>query len=167
MSYGNDYNHGQQQHYIPSDPVTPVGEYTPYASTDHFAAQDYIGQDSSGRRDVYPPRGGEEGFPTEGGYGAYEKGVNPVTRGSIAAQVRLSSVMPEWNAAGGRKGPRDRKLTTLVLISAGCRGTDPEEGRPPHVEAGRARRRAHPRWQSEVLRPRLRVQLPARHHYRR
>ena len=68
--------------------------YPPYASTEQFTTQDFVGQDSSGRRDQYPPiRGGDGSSQGDsaaygsGDYGGYEKGTNPISRGSIAAQV--------------------------------------------------------------------------------
>lgn len=79
--------------------VSSSSDFIPHnTSTQHlnrpssFASHDFVGQDHSGSRDSYPPlRGGVSGdaekYGQPGDYG-YEKGMNPVTRGSIAAQVR-------------------------------------------------------------------------------
>jgi hypothetical protein len=66
-----------------STTALPVSEYPPYAQEhSRFGSADFNGRDESGRRAVYPPSSGA--WNAEYGY---EKGVNPVTRGSIAAQV--------------------------------------------------------------------------------
>ena len=67
--------------YPPSSTSLPVEGYT-NASTDYLTSQQFTGRDEAvpgGRnRPTYPPAGEDY---------AYEKGLNPVTRGSIAAQV--------------------------------------------------------------------------------
>lgn len=96
------------QHFDPHQPAhyQQDAAYPPYASAEHFSTQDYVGQDASGRRDQYPPiRGGEGGEPGpgtyhSGDYGGYEKGTNPVSRGSIAAQVSPPA-WPRKRGAGG------------------------------------------------------------------
>ncbi|KAL8292947.1 hypothetical protein RQP46_000641 [Phenoliferia psychrophenolica] len=84
-----------------------ASEYPPYASTEHFRQEDFVGQDQSGRRDQYPPiRGGHGASPdgspdthsanfNSGDYGGYEKGMNPVSRGSIAAQMAAEGQIPK------------------------------------------------------------------------
>lgn len=72
-----------------------------YSSTDRFASRDFVGQDSSGARpqDTYPPTRSD----SEKELGGYEKGANPVTRGSIAAQVSSSGLMMSWASVEGAR----------------------------------------------------------------
>lgn len=87
--------------------ATPASEYPGYNdSTDHLAANSFIGRDEAvpgGRnRPTYPP--------TNDDY-AYEKGLNPVTRGSIAAQVS------PWPLTRARADPPFGVRSSLTLSS--------------------------------------------------
>lgn len=95
----------------PPGPQTPGGpEIAPYSSTDRFAQDDYAGQDSSGARDLYPPKRGKEGEK-----GSFEGGARAVTRGSIAAQVSRdgggdeegANVRDRWRRKGRFRRRRD------------------------------------------------------------
>ncbi|KAM0754026.1 hypothetical protein T439DRAFT_169808 [Meredithblackwellia eburnea MCA 4105] len=83
INNNNSSHNNSIEQYIPSDPPTPSNEH-PYASTDGFAPHDFVGRDHASQRDVYPPNSGE-----------YEKGLNPVTRGSIAAQMVAEGQIPK------------------------------------------------------------------------
>lgn len=93
--------------YPPQGPPTPDGpEFAPYKSTDRFAQDDYVGQDSSGARDIYPPkRGMKEG----GEKHSFEGGARTVTRGSIAAQVSTAARLEEGRESADARDRWRRK----------------------------------------------------------
>lgn len=88
-------NYPPPHHQYPSlsDLATPSSEHPQdyYSSTTNFVQSDYSSphddQNSLGnlRRDIYPPTSNQD----------YEKAVNPVTRGSIAAQMAAEGQIPK------------------------------------------------------------------------
>ncbi|KAK4705342.1 hypothetical protein P7C70_g853, partial [Phenoliferia sp. Uapishka_3] len=87
MSYSHDQYASSRPNFAPDDLHTPPG----YPPTDQFSRDDFVGQDQSGRRDQYPPVRDS----VSGDYGGYEKSTNPMTRGSIAAQMAAEGQIPK------------------------------------------------------------------------
>lgn len=70
-----------------ADPPSPANEYPPYTSTDYISPERDGGGVPGGRQTYPPQQQGDGEWEDKYGAAAYEKAV-PITRGSIAAQVR-------------------------------------------------------------------------------
>lgn len=122
----NLYAPSSQPYAYPPSPAAddhPQPHFPPYSSQDYISPERDGAGVPGGRSATYPPeredaeslKYGAMGGADGGGYGYVEKAGVPVTRGSIAAQVRLSLLPPpsfqgctEPSLVANRWPPRDK-----------------------------------------------------------
>jgi hypothetical protein len=137
----DDYGHPDQYYHNSAPPPPHGGAYydnMPYQ--DQYSAGDFISPERDGRgipggrQTTYPPASSDPDLLDKEDAFAYEKPAlqQPVTRGSIAAQVRSRPPSYQLEEFSPRADP--------PCPPARGRGSDSEKGGPAHVSQRRARR---------------------------